>query len=124
LKRAYGILVIGSTEAHYTPSKVYQAVQSRRPVLALLHEASSAVEVLERSGAGSAVTLSENALPTPERIADTIERFVNAEYRPDDVRWDAFEAYSARESARLMARALDEALKRFDLRRATNMSAA
>ena len=48
LMGASGVLIVGSTEPHYTPSKVYQAVQSRRPVLALLHEASNAVQVLEK----------------------------------------------------------------------------
>ena len=74
LVRAGGVLIVGSTEPHYTPSKVYQAVQSRRPVLALLHETSNAVEVLERSRAGTVIKLTERALPEPERIADALER--------------------------------------------------
>jgi hypothetical protein len=113
LVHAGGVLIVGSTEPHYTPSKVYQAVQSRRPVLALLHKASTAVQVLERSRAGSVIGLSEDALPEPERIADALEAFVSASYDPQAVDWGAFEAYSARESARRMAAALDEALARF-----------
>ena len=108
-----GVLIVGSTEPHYTPSKVYQAVQSRRPVLALLHEASTAVEVLERSRAGMVIKLTERALPEPDRIADALEAFLGASYDPQAVDWSAFEAYSARESARRMAAALDEALVRF-----------
>ena len=38
LDAASGILVLGSTEPHYRPSKVFQSLMSRRPVLALLHE--------------------------------------------------------------------------------------
>jgi hypothetical protein len=110
---AGGVLIVGSTEPHYTPSKVYQAVQSRRPVLALLHEASTAVEVLEVSRAGTVIKLAAQALPSPEQIADTIEAFLAAPYDPKTVEWGAFEAYSARESARRMAAALDEALVRF-----------
>jgi hypothetical protein len=106
-------LIVGSTEPHYTPSKVYQAIQSRRPVLALLHEASTAVEVLERSRAGMVMRLTERALPEPDRIADAIEAFLSAPYQPNAVDWTAFDAYSARESARRMASALDEALDRF-----------
>jgi hypothetical protein len=113
LVHADGVLIVGSTEPHYTPSKVYQAVQSRRPVLALLHEASTAVEVLERSRAGMVMRLTERALPEPDRIADAIEAFLAAPYQPRAVDWTAFDAYSARESARRMASALDEALDRF-----------
>jgi hypothetical protein len=116
LVRANGVLIVGSTEPHYTPSKVYQAVQSRRPVLALLHEVSTAVEVLERSRAGSVIRLTEQALPEPERIADALEAFAATSYDPRAVDWSAFEAYSARESARRMASAFDEALARFCMR--------
>jgi hypothetical protein len=113
LAHASGVLIVGSTEPHYTPSKVYQAVQSRRPVLALLHEASTAVGVLETSRAGTVIKLTEQALPEPDRIADALESFLALSYDPQAVDWRAFEAYSARESARLMAAALDEALARF-----------
>jgi hypothetical protein len=116
LMRASGVLIVGSTERHYTPSKVYQAVQSRRPVLALLHQASTAVEVLENSRAGVAIKLTERALPEPDRIADAIEAFMAAAYDPEIVDWSAFEAYSARESARRLAAALEEALARFRAR--------
>ncbi|MDX1541173.1 MAG: hypothetical protein R3349_07185, partial [Geminicoccaceae bacterium] len=42
LSQASAILVLGSTERHYSPSKVFQAVQAGRPLLAVLHEESSA----------------------------------------------------------------------------------
>src|SRR5262249_54892621 len=80
LMHASGVFIAGSTERHYTPSKVYQAVQSRRPVLALLHEASTAVQVLESSRAGVAIKLAERALPAPDRIADALETFMGASY--------------------------------------------
>jgi hypothetical protein len=113
LAHASGVLILGSTEPHYTPSKVYQAVQSRRPVLAVLHEASTAVGVLERSGGGRVIKLAGSALPDPGAIADALEAFMAGPYDPERVDWAAFDAYSARESARHMAAALDEALARF-----------
>lgn len=116
LVHAAGVLIIGSTEPHYTPSKVYQAVQSRRPVLALLHEASTAIDVLERSRAGTVIKLTEGALPEPDRIADAIEAFLAAPYQVQAVDWSTFDAYSARHSARVMAAALDEAVERFAAR--------
>src|SRR5262249_32898060 len=103
LVHAGGVLIVGSTEPHYTPSKVYQAVQSRRPVLALLHEASTAIDVLEMSRAGMVIGLTERALPEPDQIADAIEAFLTAPYDAQAVEWSAFDAYSARESARRMA---------------------
>jgi hypothetical protein len=113
LRHAGGVLIVGSTEPHYTPSKVYQAVQSRRPVLALLHGASTAIDVLESSRAGMVIRLTERALPSPEQIAESLEAFLATPYHAQSIDWSAFDAYSARESARAMAAALDEALERF-----------
>jgi hypothetical protein len=113
LAHAAGVLIVGSTEPHYTPSKVYQAVQSRRPVLALLHQASSAIEVLEKSRAGMVIKLPAQGLPEPDRIADALEAFLSSPYDAQSVAWSAFEAYSARASAHRLAAALDKALERF-----------
>jgi hypothetical protein len=112
LVNAQGIFILGSTEPHYTPSKVYQSVQARRPVFALLHEASTAVDVLQRSGAGQVVPLQGVSLPAPQEIAAALESFVAFRYDPDRVDWSSFESFSARESSRRMAAALDEAMAR------------
>jgi len=52
LEAADGVFILGSTEPHYTPSKVYQAVLAQKPVLALLHQSSTAVRVILDSKAG------------------------------------------------------------------------
>jgi hypothetical protein len=52
LEAADGVFIIGSTERHYTPSKVYQGVLSGKPILAVLHNDSSACEVVNQTKAG------------------------------------------------------------------------
>ena len=52
LNAADGVFILGSTEPHYTPSKVYQGVLSGKPILAVLHKESTAVKVLNESGGG------------------------------------------------------------------------
>jgi len=52
LNAADAIFVLGSTESHYSPSKVYQAVLSKKNVYAVLHRESTAVNVIENSGVG------------------------------------------------------------------------
>jgi glycosyltransferase involved in cell wall biosynthesis len=49
---ANAVFILGSTEPHYTPSKVYQAILSAKPIFAVLHKESSAVEVVGGSNAG------------------------------------------------------------------------
>jgi hypothetical protein len=113
LHAASGVLILGSTEPHYSPSKVFQSVMSRRPVFAILHEQSTAVPILRAANAGPVVTLNEKELPQPEALALQLERFIFANgYSTDSVQWAALEQHSARESARKLAAALDEALAR------------
>jgi hypothetical protein len=117
LTQASAILIVGSTEPHYSPSKIYQSVQAGRPIFALLHEASTAIEVLEASNAGVAVRLNQAVLPEPAELAVRLASFVkDSSYRRDQVDWARFEAFSARESARKLGSALDAAIERFDRR--------
>ena len=113
LTQASAILIVGSTEAHYTPSKAFQAVLAGRPVLALLHEASTAADFLVRANAARVETFSEAALPAPEALATALAALMlDDAHAPRQVRWDVLEPYSARSSARALAEALDAALAR------------
>jgi len=113
LDAASGILVLGSTDPHYSPSKIFQSLMSRRPVLALLHSRSSAVPILEATNAAKVVTLTEDALPSPIELASRLEQFIyENDYCESRVRWDVLERNSARESTRILAAALDESLAR------------
>jgi hypothetical protein len=113
LMHASATLIVGSTEPHYTPSKSFQGVQARRPMLALLHEASTAADFLQKSNAGTVVTLAEDRLPDPEALATTLARFMqDKSYDPKHVNWELFEEYSARSTTRVLGRALDEAYAR------------
>ena len=112
LGRSNAVLVLGSTEPHYTPSKVFQAMLSRRPVLALLHEASSAVDMVRRTRAGTVLTLTGDRLPLPAEVARGIQQtMAGIDYEPRGVEASTFEAWSARASTRALAEALDRALE-------------
>lgn len=115
LSRASAILVLGSTERHYSPSKVFQAVQAGPPVLAVLHEASSAGQMLRASGTGLLVTMPEGALPAPEDLVQALRALLTGAGRGRRGSGaDPFEAFSARESARRLAAALDRAVLQGD----------
>ena len=66
LTQASAIVLLGSSEPHYTASKLYPALLARRPVLALFHEASSVVSILRSTASEPTVRVvaygSENAL--------------------------------------------------------------
>jgi len=113
LELSDAVLVLGSTERHYTPSKVFQAILSKRPVFALLHAESTAVGMIRRARAGRVLTLTEQAMPSPDAIAAELKALVgDPVYDARTVDAAVFEPYSARESARALAEALDLASPR------------
>ena len=56
LRQSHAILVIGSDSAAYSASKLYPCLLARRPLLALLHTSSPAVDILRRGGVEQIVT--------------------------------------------------------------------
>jgi hypothetical protein len=113
LLNAAGVLILGSTEAHYTPSKAYQAAQSERPVLAFLHPAAAAGEFLAQALGERLVRVSTPSAPTLERVeaalAAFLERLALPSLAPDPA---VFAPVSARAVAATLAGALDRAVAR------------
>jgi hypothetical protein len=118
LGRSDAVLVLGSTEPHYTPSKVFQGMLSRRPVFAMLHRDSTAVDMVRSTHAGRVLTLTEGALPAAGDVADALRSFMDDKtYSADAVDRAVLDAYSARSSTRALAEALDLACARAAPRR-------
>lgn len=113
LRKAAGVMIIGSTEAHYTASKTFQCLLSGRPVWAVFHEESSAAEVMAACKADRYL-----ARYNPEMGMETIEAMVASTFIPflkeGDEQWSPelqpLEQFSARQSARKLAAAIDTAL--------------
>lgn len=112
LERCSAVLVLGSTERHYTPSKVFQAILSKRPVLALLHAESTAIGMIEQSRAGQVLALTERALPQPATLAAALIKLVEAPPHVPPTLDSVFCSPSARESAHALAEALNRATAR------------
>lgn len=99
LNIADAVFILGSTEPHYTPSKTYQGVLSEKFIMAVLHQDSSAVEVIRKSKAG--VVLDFNGEDGVEHIGEQFTDFFNefrnlqSAYNPAYVDKSAFEKYSA-----------------------------
>jgi hypothetical protein len=120
LTKASAILILGSIEPHYSPSKVYQSVQARRPIFALLRKESTACRVIEESRAGVVVPIEEASLSAPILSEQLASFILNPGYNAERVIWSQVAAYSSRESARKLADALDAALERFMVHRHSN----
>ncbi len=109
LSEAFGIMVIGSTEKHYTASKTFQALLSERKVFAMIHESSSAVDILRETNADNFLVTykeDENEIDFEQNIKEIILKFAN-----DNAVWNPtlenLNKYSAKNSAKLIAEKFD-----------------
>lgn len=112
LKNASAVLLLGSSELHYMPSKVFQVILSSRPVIALLHRKSTAVNIIKEANAGIVVVFDETrpANKCVEEIARAIYNTVGGNYSAKDINWELFRAYSAEEMTRRLVEAFSSAL--------------
>jgi hypothetical protein len=109
LSAADTVMVVGSTEKHYTASKVYQAILSKRPVWSIFHQESSAVKVLEECEADQYTVryteeLSREQLKALIKTSLT-DRINGSRWEP---KYEALEKYSAKESAAFLLRAIEK----------------
>ena len=111
LKVASAVLILGSTERHYTPSKVFQAVQTKNPILALLHRESTAAALLRESNAGIVVDVPDDGLLDINEIKDVLETLVSTTPVSSPVSYEVFEVDSAREGTKRLAVAMELACR-------------
>ncbi len=112
LSNANGIFILGSTEPHYTPSKTYQGVLSGKPILAILHQQSTAVNVLQQSNAAVVLTFNgEEGLDTMKQgIKPIYNSFIAfaKKFDPANINKELFEQYSAKNLTKKLAELLDD----------------
>ncbi|BAO76196.1 hypothetical protein [Winogradskyella sp. PG-2] len=112
LSKANRVMLFGSTEKHYTASKTFQCLLSERPLLSMLHNESSAVEVIKQ------VNASDFLMPYKDN--DSKENIVNKlkpiiEKFQEEVTWrldlEPLDKYTSKQSAKVLAEAMDKALQ-------------
>lgn len=107
------LLVLGSDSAHYTASKLFPNILAERPLLAIFHEKSSVVKILQNTQAGDAITFaSKTDLET--KTKDVLNRLHEIIMHPKDqsVRVsDTFEPYTTRTATSLLAKVFDSCVQ-------------
>jgi Glycosyl transferase 4-like domain len=101
------VLVMGSTDSYYHASKLYPAMVSGRPILAVCHRDSSIARVVRDTGAGICVTFGgvEDVPLLDTAIADAL---VSLSTRGSTgIAAGRLEPFTARHSARLLAAILN-----------------
>jgi hypothetical protein len=118
LRDADAVLLIGSNEPHYTPSKLFQVLLSERPVVAVLHEGSPGTELLRRAGRPPDVRLItfSDSEPVERRVdaiaAELSQLLAEPDYRPDALDRSVLQPTSAPALAARLAGVLDRVVAR------------
>jgi hypothetical protein len=115
LSIANGIFILGSTEPHYTPSKVYQGILSGKPILGVMHKLSTAINVIDESGSGVVLRFDENNLETiRNKFSSTFSEFLEMARNYDEkaINKSALENYSAKNATKKLAALLNKTLEK------------
>lgn len=116
LEHADAVFILGSTEVHYTPSKTYQAVMSRKPIFAVLHEHSTGVQVVETSLAGTVLKMEQDdpLRSVKENFMEAFKRFrvFSAGFDPSVINQELFNNYSAYHVTQILANLLNQVVTR------------
>jgi hypothetical protein len=100
LEAASGVFILGSTQAHYTPSKVYQAVLSEKAIFAVLHAQSTACAVIRTTSAGVVLDFDGEAgvESIRSRFSRVFRQYVSflSGFSPQNVDKVRFEEFSAK----------------------------
>mgnify|MGYP000875010151 CR=1 FL=1 len=109
LSAAKGVMVIGSTEKHYTASKIFQSLLSQQPVFAIMHNQSSVVDILNQCNAKNNLVEyfeQETEIELQNKIEKKFEDFVKntQQWQPN---LSALDKYSAKESTKALVNAIE-----------------
>jgi hypothetical protein len=110
------ILIIGSDDPGYSPSKIYPCILAGRPILAILHKDSSAGDIIRNCRAGQVITFGTGETPSviAERILPMATRLLLEQRGTGPTTdWGAFEPYTAREMTRRQCGVFDAAVEQF-----------
>lgn len=110
LRDAEAVLVLGSDEPHYTPSRVFPALASRRPIIARLHDDSPATRLLAAAGDSRPVhyiSCSSTAEAQAAGFANALTRVLACSRRPNATDDGPLSPFSGEALARQVANLLD-----------------
>lgn len=113
LSSAFAVMIIGSTEKHYTASKTFQALLSEKPVFGILHEESSAASIMRECNADNFLVKYKEK-EDDRTLEESIDKKLGCLLAEGALNWNPqlkkMEKYSARTSAKVFATKMNEIL--------------
>jgi hypothetical protein len=107
------ILLIGSADAKYTASKLYPAVLAKKPILAIFHQDSSVVDILEQTQAGTAITFNQHtsAQSLAQQLTPHLQQLLAQPPNiPPPTNWETFHPYTAQSMTKTLCQVFDRSI--------------
>ncbi len=113
LSKADRVMLLGSTQKHYTASKTFQCLLSKKPLFAMLHAESSAVDILNESRASRFLWRYKEDDDLDKIAQELVAILIDFQ---SEFTWSInllnLDDYSAKKSAKALASAIDKVLAR------------
>jgi hypothetical protein len=93
LQTADGLVIIGSNQAAYTAFKIYPYILAKKPLVAILHQDSSATKIIKDCNAGFFISIGDNIDYAYNKMSAYIESIES--HATPATNWKAFEYYTA-----------------------------
>jgi hypothetical protein len=94
LKQADGLIIIGSSGAEYTASKLFPYILAKKPLLGVFNKKSSSAEIIATCNAGHLITLEQSLESSYAALLSFVESLHHQ--LPPTTNWKAFEPYTAK----------------------------
>ena len=112
---SHALVLLGSSQPHYTASKVFPYILARRPLLTVFHEDSSVIAILKEVNTGRIVTFKDQQ--DPGELGDKLTDSLAAMMREikdgswcSHTSWEAFDHYTTKTLTGHLAGAFDKAI--------------
>ena len=96
LQKAGLLFIPGSDDPAYTASKLYPYILSRKPIMGIFHQNSSAKSILEETKSGTVCTLSETVETVYKTLSNQLDT-IKANAYNNKTDWNVFRKYNADE---------------------------
>jgi hypothetical protein len=111
LSDADALLIFGSDDPSYTASKIFPYILARKPLLVVVHENSSVVDIVRKTRAGTLITFA-----TEGELAETADRIDKEWFAKPRTQaetcWKEFERYTARSMTSVLCSVFSYAIAR------------
>lgn len=109
LQQADALFIPGSAAPEYTASKIYPYILSRKPLLAIFHENSSAFQILTDCNAGTVVK-NDSSEESVCKIYDFLRRSSLGLNQQAEINWEQFEQFTAASMTKRQCELFDQVI--------------